>query len=424
MRLRLKLAAVLLAVGTVLSLLFIVPFFSELPQVEWSKTITANNNKQGYNANCMIQTNDGGYAIAGSKEVLARFDWIGEAAALIKLDSAGNVQWIKSYDDQRYSVPFVIQTADSGFVMVFLAHEVSLIKTDSQGNIEWNNTINGFVWVTYDGTNQTSDGGYLLTGNAQDETSLNSWFYKFDANGHLVWNQTFINIKNEDLDVNANILLESDGGYLVGGSWNYDAWLSKYDYNGALLWNQTYKLNSVKGAHVSSVLQTIDGGYVLAGWADNCFLIKVNSQGDLEWKQTYFPGYFTSIAKTNDGLGYLVLSTNAISKIDVYGNLLKTEKTSDSSQTYETIIKSSDGGYVTLGREKHDILLAKYYPDLPLAAIIAITVAIVTVSLSGVFVIIRLNRKDKRKKANNPPNQDSITRLCVRGKCKYSSVNP
>ncbi len=118
-------------------------------------------------ANSVIQTSDGGYAMAGftnSWGAGSRDFW------LVKTDSAGNMQWNKTYGgtdrDEAYSV---VQTYDYGYAVAGFTRSFGvgcdfwLVKTDSSGNALWNKTYGG---PSVDGANaivHTSlDGGYAI----------------------------------------------------------------------------------------------------------------------------------------------------------------------------------------------------------------------------------------------------------------------
>ncbi|MHA2365342.1 MAG: hypothetical protein ACXAC7_15395 [Candidatus Hodarchaeales archaeon] len=114
----------------------------------------------------------------------------------------------------------------------------------------------------------TTDGGYLLVGYTQSfgVEEWDIWLVKTDSFGVAQWNQTYGGTDQEK----ANSMLEmTDGGYLLAGrTWSYgagleDMWLVRTDDTGVEQWTQTYG-----GTHfdrASMVLETTDGGYLLAG---------------------------------------------------------------------------------------------------------------------------------------------------------------
>ena len=134
--------------------------------VEWTKTYGGKKLEHAWS---IVQTNDGGYALAGytmSYGAGANDFW------LVKTDTNGNQLWNRTYggtgSDFAYSV---IQTSDGGYA---IAGETSsygagysdayLVNADSAGNQLWNKTYGG---TDNDGSwsvVQTSDGGYALAG--------------------------------------------------------------------------------------------------------------------------------------------------------------------------------------------------------------------------------------------------------------------
>jgi hypothetical protein len=104
--------------------------------VQWNRTYGGQNDDRAYS---MLQTADGGYALAGSTN---SFGVQSNDAWLVKTDDEGNMQWDKTYGGQSdESARSLIKTADGGYVMAGQSiNSVTkgwLIKTDAFGSMEY-----------------------------------------------------------------------------------------------------------------------------------------------------------------------------------------------------------------------------------------------------------------------------------------------
>ncbi len=131
-----------------------------------------------------------------------------------------------------------------------------------------------------------------------------------------LWTKTF---GGEYQDWGSSIQQTSDGGYIIAGtigdfSPNYsDIWLLKTDANGDTLWTKTFGGSDYDWGN--SVQQTLDGGYIIAGNVDmihpvngDVWLIKTNANGDTLWTKTFGEGDYNwgnSVQQTSDG-GYII----------------------------------------------------------------------------------------------------------------------
>ena len=161
--------------------------------------------------------------------------------------------WQQTYggpnDERAYSL---VQTIDGGYALAGFTYYVDsetadfyLVKTTEQGNLEWNKTYGGTSSDYARSLVQTSDGGYALAGATESfgAGSDDFWLVKTDANGNMMWNQTY---GGTDYDDAYSLVQTSDGGYALAGrtdsfgAGQFDFWLVKTDANGNMMWNQTY----------------------------------------------------------------------------------------------------------------------------------------------------------------------------------------
>ena len=231
--------------------------------MEWNRTYGGTGADE---AECVIETSDGGYALAG-------FTWSSGAGQsdfwLIKTDSNGNVQWNKTYggvDSDRAKC--VVETGDGGYALAGFGF-ANLVKTDASGNMLWSKTYGHVAYSVV----ETGDGGFALAGYKgygacpiTGVCDVDFWLVKVDSSGNMQWNKTYGGV---DFDPAFSVVKTVDGGYALAGyttsfgADGTDAWLVKTDPNGNMEWNQTYGGTSNDWAR--SVVQTKDRGYALAG---------------------------------------------------------------------------------------------------------------------------------------------------------------
>lgn len=239
--------------------------------VGWSKTYGSSSYDEGHYG--LVQTSDGGFAMAGETW---SFGSGGADFYLVRTDAQGNMLWQKAYggpaDDKCYDM---IQTSDGGFALAGYTmsygaggQDIWLVKTDANGNAEWNQTYGGKGDECALSIVQTSDGGYALAGytTSYGAGNMDFWLVKTDSSGNAQWNMTY---GGPNDDYARTVIQTSDGGYLIGGytesfgAGGLDAWLVKTDANGVEQWNQTYGGSGDDQA--MQVMPTADGGYVFCG---------------------------------------------------------------------------------------------------------------------------------------------------------------
>jgi len=315
----------------------------------------------------LIQTSDGGYAIAGITASFGAGDW---DVYVVKLDANGNLQWTKTIggpasDDGGP----LIQTSDGGYAIASYTNsfgaggaDVYLVKLDANGNLQWTKTIGGPESEKSRSLIQTSDGGYAIAGYTESFGAGGADVYvvKLDAKGNLQWTKT---IGGKNADGGSSIIQTSDGGYAIAGytesfsAGEADVYVVKLDANGNLQWTKT--IGGENDDWGSSLIQTSDGGYAIAGSTTSfgaggadVYVVKLDAKGNLQWTKTIggkSADGGSSIIQTSDG-GYAIAgSTTSFGagwiNVDVY--VVKLDKNGNACCAVSQTSQVGSGG--TLG---------------------------------------------------------------------------
>ena len=75
-------------------------------------------------------------------------------------------------------------------------------------------------------------------------------------------------------NIKSSVRQTNDGGYIVAGGLGGQAWLLKLDRYGDEEWQNTYSLGDF--GYTRSVIQTSDGGYLYCSWEG---IVKADSNG-------------------------------------------------------------------------------------------------------------------------------------------------
>ncbi|MFM8950201.1 MAG: T9SS type A sorting domain-containing protein, partial [Bacteroidota bacterium] len=182
------------------------------------------------------------------------------------------------------------------------------------GNKIYDNSIYG---STGDGIDKTYDGGFIFTG--QYGTSISTAdvnLIRVNALGDTLWTRTY---HNSLADVGRAVIQTADSGFMVAGFTRYlinayNIYLIKTDSVGDTLWTKQY-VDSVN-CDVSSIQQTTDAGYIIAGRKSGIiYLIKTDELGDTLWTQTFGNmqngSQAFNVRQTPDN-GYIISGTGVI----------------------------------------------------------------------------------------------------------------
>ncbi|HLG35294.1 MAG TPA: T9SS type A sorting domain-containing protein [Bacteroidia bacterium] len=339
------------------AIIFSVSVFSQAPAIQWQKSLGGTLGDFAYS---IQQTTDGGYIVGG-------FSGSNDG------DVTGN------HGDFDYWIT----------------------KLNSNGIIQWQKSLGGTSWEKALAVQQTSDGGYIMSGysnsNDSDVTGNHGledyWIVKLDTGGTIQWQKSLGGTATEEAH---SIHQTTDGGYIViGPSWSSDGdvvghhspfyndyWVVKLSSVGNIQWQKC--LGGTGDDIGTYIIQTSDGGYIACGWAGSLdgdvtgnhgnvdyWIVKLNNSGTLQWQRSLggtSADYATSIHQTIDG-GYIVSGyTNSndgdvavnygssdcwIVKLDNTG-VIQWQKSLGGSliDKANSIQQTIDGGYVVAGSSR------------------------------------------------------------------------
>jgi len=359
---------------------YFLPIGTDLVNISFAQSATSfmrTFKAAGMNGGlALVETSDGGFAGTGQHETSGA----GSCDIYVyKVDDCGNPEWFKTYgstaEDGGRSIQ---QTADGGYIVAGLSHfgaggyDITLLKIDALGNVQWTKVFGGGGSDYGLHAQQTADGGYILTGfftglgfGGEDAVLI-----KTDTNGNLLWMKLYGGAGSDWGDI---VEQTSDGGYLLTGyttsfgAGSYDIYVIKLDATGNIIWSKTYGGSGEDGSSQWGITGTVtsDGSFLFCantksyGAGDNdVLLIKTDSLGSLQWSKTYGgtgddqPRF---AEQTSDGGFIIIGSTTSFGAGDLDTYLIKTDNNGNlqwskayggsGSDRGSMVKRSPDGGY-------------------------------------------------------------------------------
>jgi hypothetical protein len=422
--------------------------YAQAPAIEWQKSFGGTGDEY---ASSIIQTDDGGFMIAGSSNS-NNGDVTGNHGNydywLTKLNPTGNLLWQKSFGGTASDyATSILQTTDAGYVVAGITNSNNGDVTGNHGNsdgwilkinsdagvIFWKKTLGGTDYEVISEIIPTTDGGYIFAGTSSSNNGdvsgnngyVDYWIVKVNSDGNIQWEK---NLGGTGDDRATSIVQTNDGGYVVSGyaennngdvTGNHggkDYWILKLNTDGGVI----YWKKSFGGLYQElpiSMVKTSDGGFILAGSTnsndgdvsgnhgnDDYWIVKVNSTGDLQWQKALggsSADLGSSIIQTTDG-GYLVVGSSASNDGQVTGHHPSSGGVGEGPFSYDcwavklnstgsiqwnkslggsgvdhgnSVIQTTDGGYIIAGSSNsnngdvtgnhggEDVWIVKLAPD-------------------------------------------------------------
>lgn len=266
---------------------------NQFGNVLWSRTVGGFGNEIGYGID---QCTNGDYVIAGETNTLGSG---GGDMYVVRLDSSGNLLWTRSIGGANYDVAKeVAATLDNGCVVAGTtgsfglgSDDAYLSKLDSLGNVQWVRTVGDVNTEGGYGVLASSDGNIVLAGRGFPGFGAAQMFVtKITYGAVVLWSRHFASHDANDLFVPGDII-EANGGYVISGftdtvfGTNKNTFLTKISPFGTHQWTRIIGIaGNDNGASVDAA---IDGGFLITGTffgtTAKSFAIKTDSAGTPQW---------------------------------------------------------------------------------------------------------------------------------------------
>ena len=267
--------------------------------IPWVKSYGGSANDFGYS---LQATADGGFILAGATATWKAAGYPSDPQSLwiVKLSAGGAVEWQRIYSGSGFdgvqtgATNAVKQTADGGYIVASSSLSFSasysfwVLKLTSAGDVTWQKSYGGSLADWPRAICQTADGGYAVAGYTSTfgAGSGDVWVLRLDANGAITWQKAF---GGTSADQAYDIHQTADGGFIVAGTTQSygaggsDGWLLKLASDGALTWAKTYGGTGTDG--FGGVLQ-VGTDYMVAGstasavaGGTDAWVLSLNSSG-------------------------------------------------------------------------------------------------------------------------------------------------
>ena len=185
-----------------------------------------------------IVTSDGGYAMVGYAMSIGAG---GKNMGLYRADPDGEEMWAVAFgNDDNEDCYSIVQTSDGGFALAGYRSpdpenpdnsNAWLVKTNSDGEMEWEAEYGGDFQEEWRDVALTDDGGFILTGYAfvEGQRSFDLLVGRYNADGELLWTKT----QGEELAESGSSVVTNADGFSICGDANFgesnQVWLIQYE---------------------------------------------------------------------------------------------------------------------------------------------------------------------------------------------------
>jgi len=205
--------------------------------IDWQKALGGTAFDGAYS---IKETSEGGYIVAGasaSNDGDLTGNHGGGEQWVVKLTGTGTIEWQKALGGTGVDRAFSIaQTDDSGYIVAGASSSTDgdvtgnhgggdqwVVKLTDTGAIDWQRALGGTGYDEASSIEQTTDGGYIVTGStgsndgdvSDGHGALDHWVVKLTNTGAIDWQKA---LGGTGYDLSHCIKQTTEGGFIVAGS--------------------------------------------------------------------------------------------------------------------------------------------------------------------------------------------------------------
>ena len=243
----------------------------------WSKILEGKDDQVGYS---ITKTSDGNFVAVGWE---GKMTGEGQDILAVKIDREGNLLWSKILgtpgdEEQSYSVA---PTNDGGVLILgkkgiermeaFGHSNLLLIKLDSAGLVDFAKTIGGDVYyylISPVAIEKTKNNGYIIgVETYSEENGKDGAIIKLDEEGNILWTRIIGTAENNERF--RSVIETEDGNYIaVGDLYNYersDGLLVELNKDGKLIDSRVFSGENQGEVNRLDVIKEVSGGFLISG---------------------------------------------------------------------------------------------------------------------------------------------------------------
>ena len=245
---------------------------------------------EGYESALSVTlTEAGGYLVFGETDSYGAGD---RDFFLLKIDEEGNQEWFQTFGGARREWPFGMLPLSNGDLLLYgfrqnadgTIRDPIALRVDREGNLVWEYSPSSPEEDIVLDAVETAEANIILTMNIEEDGGL----LKLDADGNMLWN---VRYELEGWQYPSKVLQTEDGGFLLAGfsesrSGEIDTWIAHSNPEGELEWETT--LDNPAFDYAIELISLEDGTFLIGGLGDNLPLYCIDGEGNLLWER--FPG--------------------------------------------------------------------------------------------------------------------------------------